>query len=95
MKASQAGHMECVQVLLDKGADVNMQNEVSGVIIHCVHAMQHVPRVPGSESRHVRKNSIVCIHVHATLFNDGIKYISDVRNVCMMITSFTKGFLKR
>ena len=49
MKASQAGHMECVQVLLDKGADVNMQDEVSGVIIHCVHAMQHVPRVPSSE----------------------------------------------
>ena len=46
MKASEAGHMECVQVLLDKGADVNMQNEVSGVIIH---AMQHVPRVPSSE----------------------------------------------
>ena len=49
MKASVAGHMECVQVLLDKGADVNMQNEVSSVIIHCVHAMQHVPRVPSSE----------------------------------------------
>ena len=49
MKASQAGHMECVQVLLNKGADVNMQSMVSGVIIHCVHAMQHVPRVPSSE----------------------------------------------
>ena len=50
MKASEAGHMECVQVLLDKGADVNcMQNRVSGVIIHCVHAMHHVPRVPSSE----------------------------------------------
>ena len=50
MKASEAGHMECVQVLLDKGADVNcMQNRVSGVIIHCVHAMQHASRVPSSE----------------------------------------------
>ena len=49
MMASRAGHMECVQVLLDKGADVNKQNKVSGVIIHCVHAMQHVPRVPSSE----------------------------------------------
>ena len=49
MMASQAVHMECVQVLLDKGADVNMQNMVSGVIIHCVHAMQHVPGVPSSE----------------------------------------------
>ena len=49
MMASLAGHMECVQVLLDKGADANMQNKVSGVIIHCVHAMQHAPRVPSSE----------------------------------------------
>ena len=49
MMASKAGNMKCVKVLLDKGADGNMQNEVSGVIIHCVHAMQHVPRVPSSE----------------------------------------------
>ena len=49
MRASQAGHMECVKALLDKGADVNIQDRVSGVIIHCVHAMQHVPRVPSSE----------------------------------------------
>ena len=49
MKASKAGHMECVKLLLDKGAKVNMQSLVSGVIIHCVHAMQHVPRVPSSE----------------------------------------------
>ena len=49
MKASEAGHMECVKLLLDKGAEVNMQYKVSGVIIHCVHAMQHVPRVPSSE----------------------------------------------
>ena len=38
MKASEAGHMECVEVLLDKGADVNMQTSVSSDIIHCVHA---------------------------------------------------------
>ena len=49
MVASKAGHMECVQMLLGKGADVNMQKKVSGVIIHCVHAMQHVPIVPSSE----------------------------------------------
>ena len=49
MRASEARHMECVQVLLDKGAKVNMQSNVSGVIIHCVHAMQHVPRVPSSD----------------------------------------------
>ena len=36
MMASLAGHMESVQVLLDKGADVNKQTRVSGVIIHSV-----------------------------------------------------------
>ena len=46
MKASEAGQVECVKVLLDRGAEVNMQDKVIGVIIHCVHAMQHVPRVP-------------------------------------------------
>ena len=49
MRASVAGHMECVKVLLDKGAEVNIQDKVNGVIIHGVHAMQHVPRVPSSE----------------------------------------------
>ena len=38
MKASVAGQVECVKVLLDRGARVNMQDEVIGVIIHCVHA---------------------------------------------------------
>ena len=69
MKASEAGHMECDKVLLDKGAVVSLQDKVSGVIIHCVHAMQHVTRVPSSERRYVHKNPIVCIHVHAMLFN--------------------------
>ena len=46
MKASTAGQVECVKVLLDRGAEVNMQDKVIGVIMHCVHAMQHVPRVP-------------------------------------------------
>ena len=35
-------NVECVKVLVDKGAEVNMQDKVSGIIIHCVHAMQHV-----------------------------------------------------
>ena len=30
MRASEAGHMECVKVLLDKGAEVNIQDKVSG-----------------------------------------------------------------
>ena len=45
MMASEAGHMECVKVLLDKGAEVNKQNKVSDVIIHsCSHSpiKQHV-----------------------------------------------------
>ena len=29
MNASGSGHMECVKVLLDRGADVNMQIKVS------------------------------------------------------------------
>ena len=49
MMALEKGHMECVKLLLDKGADVNKHTWVSGVIIHCVHAMQHLPRVPSSE----------------------------------------------
>ena len=49
MVASVTGKVMCVKVLLDSGAEVNMQNKVSGVIIHCVHAMQHVPRVPSGE----------------------------------------------
>ena len=46
MMASDSGQVECVKVLLDRGAEVNMQDKVIGVIIQCVHAMQHVPRVP-------------------------------------------------
>ena len=49
IKASENGHMECVKVLLHGGAHVNKHDWVSGVIIHCVHAMQYVPRVPSSE----------------------------------------------
>ena len=49
MRASVAGHMECVKVLLNKGAEVNIQDQVNGVIIHGVYAMQHVPRVPSCE----------------------------------------------
>ena len=37
--------MECVKMLLDRGAEINMQKTVSGVIVHCVHAMQHILRV--------------------------------------------------
>ena len=46
MLASVAWHMECVMVLLDKGADVNLQNKVSGVILHCVHQCSMYPESP-------------------------------------------------
>ena len=42
IKASEAGQVECVKMLLDRGAKVNLQHNVSCVIIHCVPAMQHV-----------------------------------------------------
>ena len=29
MRASESGHVECVTVLLDRGAEVNMQSNVS------------------------------------------------------------------
>ena len=45
MVASHEGHVECVKMLLDRGAEVNMQNKVTCVIIPCIHALQHVPRV--------------------------------------------------
>ena len=32
MKASEEGQVKCVNVLLDRGAEVNMQDKVSGVI---------------------------------------------------------------
>ena len=34
MKASAAGWVECVKVLLDRGAEVNMQDKVSGVDVN-------------------------------------------------------------
>ena len=42
MVTLRVGQVECVKLLVDRGAEVNMAEEVSGVIIHCVHAMQHV-----------------------------------------------------
>ena len=38
MMAYDHGHIECAKILVDKGAQVNIQDTVSlsGVIIHCV-----------------------------------------------------------
>ena len=49
MVASNAGKLECVKMLLDRCAEVNIQIKVSDVIIHWVHAMQHIPRVASCE----------------------------------------------
>ena len=51
MMAYDRGHIECAKMLVDKGAHVNIQGKVSlsGVIIHCAHAMQHVCLVPSCE----------------------------------------------
>ena len=46
MKAYDMGHMECVKMLLDKGSQINMKPKVSGIVIHWLHALQHVTRVP-------------------------------------------------
>ena len=43
MLASQKWKVECVEMLLDRGAGINMQKKVCGVIIHCVHAMKDLP----------------------------------------------------
>ena len=43
MKAYDMGHMDCVKMLVDKGAQGNMKPGVSGVIIHCVHVLHDVP----------------------------------------------------
>ena len=34
MMASEAGQVECIKLLLDRGAEVNMQNKVSGVDVN-------------------------------------------------------------
>ena len=52
MMAYYSGHIECAKMLVEKGAQVNIQGptvSLSGVIIHCVHAMQHVAIVPSCE----------------------------------------------
>ena len=36
MKASSEGHVECVKLLLDKGADVNHKDEVSAVSLSII-----------------------------------------------------------
>ena len=46
MAALVAGKVESVRMLLDRGLNINMQDKVSGVIIHSFHLMQHIPRVP-------------------------------------------------
>ena len=48
MIAYDSGHMECVKMLMDKGAHVNIQNTVS-LSGQCTCNAQHVCRVPSCE----------------------------------------------
>ena len=34
IKATETGNVECIKMLLDRGAEVNMQDEVSGVDVN-------------------------------------------------------------
>ena len=49
MKSSAAGQVECIKVLLDRRAEVNMQNKVTSVTImiemwnHCVLLHRSIP----------------------------------------------------
>ena len=38
MKAFDSGHMECVKMLLDRGAHINMPDKVSGVTLRTYNA---------------------------------------------------------
>ena len=43
MKASARWQVECIKVLLDRGAEVNMQNKVSGVDVNPLcHQFNHM-----------------------------------------------------
>ena len=66
MSASLAGHMECVKVLLDKGAEVNIQDMVSG-LIHCMQCSLYPESPIVNEDMH---RTLFCVHVHAMLFNN-------------------------
>ena len=49
MMAYDHGYIECAKMLVEKGAQVQDTVSLSGVIIHCVHAMQHACLVPSCE----------------------------------------------
>ena len=90
--ALQARNLECVQVLLDKGADVNMQDVVSGVIIHFVHAMQHVPRVPPvvNEDMCTRTLLYAYMYMPCCLMTESSTSLYEVTcKESMMVTGFT------
>ena len=49
MKASEAGQVECVKVLLDRGAGINMWDKVNVSLYTGYMQCRHVPRVLSSE----------------------------------------------
>ena len=70
MSASLAGHMECVKVLLDKGAEANIQDTVSGLIIHCMQCSLYPESPVVNEDVYRTLFCTYSVHVHAMLFND-------------------------
>ena len=93
MMASMAGHMECVLVLLDKGADVNKQTSVNGVII-CVHAMQMYPESPVvNEDMCTRTLFCAYMYMPCCLMTESSTSLDEA--TCLMVTSYKKQYLKR
>ena len=46
MKATEVGQVECMKMLLDRGAEVNMQNEVCGHYTLCTCNAECTQRSP-------------------------------------------------
>ena len=61
MKASAAGQMECIKVLLDRGAEVNMQGMVSGVDVNPLPMCRM--KMPPIKSHVVKMPHLIIIHV--------------------------------
>ena len=61
MKASTAGKVECIKMLLDRGAEVNMQGMVSGVDVNPLPMCRM--KMPPIKSHVVKMSHLIIIHV--------------------------------
>ena len=95
MMASVARHMECVKMLLDKGADDNMQTWVSGVNMHCVHACSMYPESPVVSEEDMCIRTLLCAYMYMSccLMTESSTSLDEA--TFMMVASFTKWYLKR